>query len=310
MVLGLPVRVVSNEEAVLTAVAISQPLYSHTPPTSDQEWLIQIVVQPAAIPPGPAPADLMQRISYSGEGSWLMLHLGNWGQAHVDLAGRRATAVLTPEFASQPQLVSQCLLNTILLNFAVTSGLGMLHASCLVRDERAYLFLAPHHSGKSTTALRLALAGYRLLTDSMVFVRVEDGRVRLMGFPVGKVKLRPDVIPLFPELAPFVRPEIVREEVKYSLHLEEIDAGLLQKTAICPDHIQLYLLSRQDAAETAVEAATETAVWQAIMANSLYYDTAVAWQQNLAQLRLLVERVQSYRLTVGRDLEALLRAIG
>jgi hypothetical protein len=251
----------------------------------------------------------MQRITYSGQGSWLMLQLGNWGHAHVDLAAGRATAVLTPELASRPTLVSQCLLNTILLNFAIASGLGLLHASCLLRQERAYLFLAPHNSGKSTTTLRLMRAGFRLLTDSMVFVQAAGDGIRLIGFPVGKVKLRPDVLPLFPELTPFLRPEVVRAELKYSLSVEEMAAELVQKTAVCPTQFHLYLLARHEAAETVREAVTEAAVWQAVMMNSLYYDTAEVWQQNLAQLKPLVDRARPYRLTVGSELDSLLTAV-
>ncbi|MCB8946196.1 MAG: hypothetical protein H6658_20825 [Ardenticatenaceae bacterium] len=307
--MGRAVEVVSNETEVLTAVDHTLPLYTPAPPTDHPPFTIQLVVQPAINPPPPAPDDLMQQITYTGDTGWLMWQLGQWGQAYVDLAAGRATAVLTPQLAQRPELISQCLLHTILLNFMIASGWGLLHASCLVRDDQVLLLLAPHNTGKSTTALRLALSGYALLTDSMVFVDAEGEQVWLLGFPVGKIKLRQDVLGQFGALRPFLSPEIVRQETKYSLDLRQVDGAQVWPTAVSPTHITLCLMSRHDQPETMVRPAEITAVWQAITQNSLYYDTAAVWQQNLAQIERVVARAQAHHLTIGTDEAALLSVI-
>ncbi|MFQ5400690.1 MAG: hypothetical protein ACE5E7_13975 [Anaerolineae bacterium] len=304
---GHPVQLLSNEEGVLTAVDHTRPLYSTVPDSDHSPFTIQITVQPARVPPGPAPDDLMQRILYSGDGDWLMLHLGGWGHAHVDLAQFRATAVLVPELAQRPDLVSQCLLNTILLNFCIASGFGMLHASCLVQNGRALLLLAPHNSGKSTTALRLALAGWRLLSDSMVFTL--PGTDKLVGFPVGKIKLRRDMVAQFPPLQPLLAAEAVRDETKFSLDLRRVDETLVQTTAVAPARIDLCLLARHNRAETLLKPADETAVWEAVMMNSLYYDQAAVWRRNLAQLEPVIGRARAYHLTIGVESERVIKAI-
>jgi len=65
-----------------------------------------------------------------------------------------------PELAARPELVSRCLLNTLLNNLLTARGLSMLHATSLVQGNGGCCYCT-HGTGKSTTALRLALAGYR-----------------------------------------------------------------------------------------------------------------------------------------------------
>ena len=307
--MGRAVQVMSNEAGVLTAVNHTLPLYTTATPTADPPCTIQLVVQPAAVAPGSVPDDLMQRLTYTGDADWLLIQLGQWGQAHVDLGKKRATAVLSPELAQRPDLVSQCLLHTILLNFLIASGLGLLHASCLVQNNKALLLLAPHNTGKSTTALRLALADHALLTDSMVFVNSTGGRVQLLGFPVGKIKLRRDVLGQFPALRPFLAQEVVRQETKYSLDLRQVGAARVWQTAVFPTHLTLCLMTRHGHPETTLRSAEETAVWEAIVHNSLYYDSEAVWSKNLAQLRPLINQAKAYHLTIGTDEAQLLAAL-
>lgn len=63
-------------------------------------------------------------------------------------------------------------------------GWGILHASAVVRDGRAVLALGDKGAGKSTTALLLGRAGYQLLANDRVFIRLEpDGALRLLPWP-------------------------------------------------------------------------------------------------------------------------------
>ncbi|HFQ94432.1 MAG TPA: hypothetical protein ENK32_10510, partial [Anaerolineae bacterium] len=293
---GLTFTLRSNVAEVLTAVDLALPLYTQIESEMDApEIEIQVAARDGRLSTEPPPDDLMQRITYAGDGEWLALHLGEWGQVHVDLGRGRATAVIAPSLAQRPDLFAQCVLHTILLNFIIAAGYGMLHASCLERDGHALLLLAPHNTGKSTTALRLALAGWRLLTDSMVFVssgeilpqiarigadfdianpqnprnpRLKNEGIRLLGFPVGQIKLRADMAAQFPQLRPYLTPEIVRDETKYRLDLRQ--AGVpVWETAVTPSRAALCLLARHDAPDTRVTAVSQERVWEAIMRNSL-----------------------------------------
>ena len=303
---GHQLTIKSNQVEILTAVDHAIPLYTKSSQTKLPLGQIDLVVQPMCQPPDAALDDLMQQITYSGSDDWLIMQLGQWGKAHLDLTHQRGTAVLDPQLAARPELVSQCLLHTLVLNLVIAQGYGMLHASCLVRDGVALLLLAPHNTGKSTTALRLALAGFPLLTDSMVFV---DEAGFLHGFPVGIAKLRGDMVASFPELRPFLQTEVVRQETKYRVDLRAVDKRFVQETAtstssvqaVQPRKIVLCLLSRHDAPETVVEDATETAVTQAILQNSLYEDQPHVWQQNMAKLQKLLAGGTAVSLKIGTD---------
>ncbi|VAW41940.1 hypothetical protein MNBD_CHLOROFLEXI01-4826 [hydrothermal vent metagenome] len=303
---GHLLTVKSNQLELLTAVTHLLPLYSQSTHKKRPLGIIQLVVQPSHHSLASVPENLMQQITYSGSDDWLMIRLGAWGQAHLDLTDKRATAVLDPQLAARPDLVAQCLLHTLVLNLIIAQGYGMLHASCLLRDDVALLLLAPHNTGKSTTALRLALAGYPLLTDSMVFAD-ETG---LHGFPIGTIKLRADMVPHFPSCQPFLQTELVRSETKYRLDLRRMGTEFVQETAVQPKKVILCLLARHDMAESVVEDVTETAVTQAILHNSLYVDQPHIWQQNIANLRELLVGGTAVQLTIGTNPESLQEKVG
>jgi hypothetical protein len=306
---GRPIRLTSNDQGVLQAIDHCIPLYSVAPVTHDVSFHIQLVVQAGPISPGPPPEDLFDHIQYTGDADWLMMHLGAWGQCYVDLMAGRAWAVLAPPLAERPDLVGMCLLNTVLTNFFIAHGFAMLHASCLVRGERVLLLMAPHNSGKSTTALRLALAGYRLLSDSMIFLSMRQDEVQLLGFPVGKVKLRQDMLSEFPHLRPLLLPEHVRHEIKFSFDLRKFDPDLVYESAIRPSSIDLCLLERSEEAHTSLKPAEQDTVMKAVMANSLFYDTATVWHRNLALIGRLLERTRCHHLTIGRNGTAIVAAV-
>ena len=308
-VFGHPVHLSGNIQELLLAADFAQPLYSLTPDKDTAPFVIELVgrpVQSKAEGSGPAgsdplPDNLFDHIQYSGHGDWLAMQLGGWGLCHVDLAGKRALAVLAAELARQPALVSRYLLNTILTNFLIASGYGFLHATGLLRGRRALLLMAPHNSGKSTTALRLALAGYRLLSDSIIFVGGREEAVRLHGFPVGRIKLRPDMVAEFPRLQPLLENEPVRGEMKHAADLRHLDPALVHEASVEPSDICLCLLAQSGRSRTHVRPADLFEVMEAIMANSLFYDEADVWKQNLARIRPLVERARCYHLAVGND---------
>ncbi len=303
---GHALVVESNEEGLFTAVDLALQNYSQTNQTKPPLGALQLVVQPMRQPPGPAPDDLMQQITYSGSADWLMMQLGGWGVAHLDLAKKRGTAVLSPPLAARPELVAQCVLQTLLLNLIISHGYGMLHASCLVRDGVALLLLAPHNTGKSTTALRLALAGFRLLTDSMVFV---DGDGFLHGYPVGLAKLRGDMVDQFPELRPFLQPEVVRQETKYRVDLRSVNPDFVWETAVRSRKIILCLLSRHEQEATVVEEVGEAELIQAILHNSLYVDQPQVWRQNVSNLEKMLGGGTAVALKLGDAQEYVVAAI-
>jgi|SRR5579859_1671144 len=311
-VFGHAVRLAANQPGVLGAADFSAPLYSSAPPVDAPPLLIRLVVRPMPQPPGPLPENLFSHLQYTGGDDWLAIQLGAWGHCQVDLAAGRALAVLAPELAAEPEVVSRCLLNTLLNNLLTARGLSMLHATSLARDAdgaQVLLLIAPHGTGKSTTALRLALAGYPLMSDSQVYVSARPDGLQLTGFPVGRVKLRRDMLADFPQLRALLAPEEVRGETKFTLDLRRVDPALVRETAVAPERVELCLLTRHNAAATTLRPATRAEVMDVLMQNSLHYDRADAWRPNVAGMERLVDMATWHQLVVGTDAESLLEVI-
>jgi hypothetical protein len=298
---GRPIHIFSNDQAVLASVDYSQPLYSTAPATDAAPFTIQLVVRAAPVNPGPVPDNLVDWIQYTGDADWLAMQFGTWGHCHADLAANWARAVLTPQLARRPDLVSRCLLNTLFNNFLTFNGFSMLHATCLPHNGRVLLLMAPHNTGKSTTALRLALAGYPLMSDSQVYVTCDASGLQLTGFPVGRIKLRQDVVSEFPHLHPLLVPEQVRDETKYTLDLRQLTPALVCEEVVRPAAIELCLLTRSGTRDTHLTPATRPAVMEAVMLNSLFYDTAAVWRRNLTSIGQLVDRARLHHLAIGSD---------
>jgi len=303
------IRVGSNDEDVLSAVDNSLPLYSVVLPSDGASFAVQFVVQAGPLDPGPPPENLFDYVQYTGDASWLTIRLDAWGHCYIDLIDGRAVAVLSPRLAQRPDLISLCLLNTILTNFFIGDGYGMLHASCLLRNGRALLLLAPHNSGKSTTALRLALAGHQLVSDSMIFLSPASETMQLLGFPVGKVKLRGDMVVAFPRLQALMEEEPVGDETKYGVDLRRVDPGLVCDSAVTPDAIDLCLLTRSKGAATRLMPATRDAVVDAVTMNSLFFDTDSVWRCNLASIERLLKQARCYHLAIGSDVDGILGVV-
>ena len=296
---GRSLEISSNDPLALEAVDFCRPLYSTAPSVRARPGVVQLVVDPGTVRPDPVPDDLVRRVRYVGHGSWVILQAGTWGTAFVDLEAQIARVVLTPELAQRPDLVSACLLNTVFLNLFIGSGMGMLHASCLLRDGRAILLMGPHNSGKSTTALRLARSGYRLFSDSMVFVARCGEDLQFLGFPVGRVRLRGDAVGNFPELKALLEEEQVRDETKYSVDLRACDADMVQEKAVIPGRVELCLLERGERRESRLQPASRETVLKAVFVNSLYFDREEIWQRNLELLEEIVDRARCHHLTIG-----------
>lgn len=309
-VFGWPVVLSSDFEPVLDAAGLTEPLYSRIPPLDREPFRIRIAVNRADPEPSPVPESLVPLIRYTGSGDWIHIDLAVWGQAFAELRRGEAVVVLDASLAARPDLITLAVLNTLLTNFLTRHGYAMLHATGLIQGDRVLLLMAPHNSGKSTTALRLALGGgFSLLTDSMVYVARTEGGVQLAGFPVGRGKLRRDMLPAFPDLRELLSPEQVRDEVKFVLDLRRLDPRLVHEEAVYPRSVDWCLLTRTDRPQSAIRPAMEAEAWEAIMANSLHYDEPGVWEENLREIEPLVSMARFWHLELGRNGEDVVEVI-
>src|SRR5688572_29309046 len=298
-VFGQRVLFASNQETILEAATFAEQMYSSWRLREDPGWRVYLTVHDPDPAPPPPPERLIDLVHYAGAEDWLSIGLREWGSCIVDMKGGEAHAVLTSSLAEHPQLVCQVLLNTILNNLATRHGFSMLHASALVKDEDILVLQAPHGTGKSTTALRLLLNGYQLLSDSQIYLAEQDGELWMGGFPIGRIKLREDMLPLFPALAAEAQAEPVRNETKHRVELTRVDSALTRSEMIQVERVEFCLLERWDRSESKIEPLSEAELWSEIMVNSLHYDTPELWNDNLKRVDLLIRKAKLHRLRIG-----------
>ena len=307
-VFGHPVIFDSNHEKILDSATFAEEMYSTADSQNEVLWRIHLTVR-SGFEPVPPPERLIDLIHYTGADDWLSIDLLEWGNCLVDLKRAEAYAVLAASLAEKPRQVCLVLLNTILNNFLTRHGYSMLHASALVKDGNILVLQAPHGTGKSTTALRLLFNGYRLLSDSQIYIGERDNELWLGGFPVGRIKLRADMLPHFPALAAEAEPEPVRNETKHRVELKRVDSALAYPQMIPIHRVEYCLLERWDKSESQIESLSEEELWHEIIVNSLHYDTPEVWVENLRRVDLLLNHANLHRLRIGTSEDEIIKTV-
>lgn len=308
-IFGHPVLFDSNHANILDSASLAEQMYSTSETQHQPAWRVHLTVHDSGLEPAPPPERLIDLVHYAGADDWLSIDLREWGNCFVDMQRGDAYAVLSSSLAENPEQVCQVLINTILTNFITRQGYSMLHASALVKDEHILLLQAPHGTGKSTTALRLLLNGYKLLSDSMIYIGEHNGELWMGGFPVGRIKLRTDMLPLFPALAAEAKQEPVRNETKHLVDLMRLDPTLAHQEMLRIHRVEYCLLERWDKPESQLESISEEDLWSEIMVNSLHYDTAKLWNENLRKVDVLVRKATLHRLRIGTSQDEILKTV-
>ena len=308
-IFGHPVLFDSNHARVLDSASLAEKMYSTSDIQNGPVWRVHLTVHDSEPQPAPPPERLVDLVHYAGADDWLSIDLRQWGNCFVDMKRGEAHAILSSSLAENPEQVCQLLLNTILNNFATRRGYSMLHASALIKDEHILVLQAPHGTGKSTTALRLLLNGYQLLSDSQIYLGERDGALWMGGFPVGRIKLRADMLPLFPALASEAKEEPVRNETKHRVDLMRVDPTLTYRQMIRIRRVEFCLLERWDRSESKIESLSEDELWPEIMANSLHYDTPELWNENLRRVGLMLRNAHLHRLRIGTSEDEIIRTV-
>lgn len=305
---GSPAGITSNQAEVLDAARLSAGRFSRSGEPGPFPARIQIVVRSQAT--APLPPDLPERLVYLGLGDWLTVSAGEWGHGFANLATREAHVFLSPALAAEARLVSRYFIDHYLLNFLLTEW-AMLHASCVVKEGRLIVMVAPHNVGKSTTALRLLRAGYSFLADGMVLIKERDdekGRGGLVGgYPIGEVKLRDDVLALFPEYAG--ESVQVREHRKTVVNLRQAHPGQLVEGVFRPSAIHICLVERSPDNASRLTPLTAQDALPTLAANTVFWDEPPRLAHNTVVLDQLTQTAQFYRLSIGTDTQSLLVAM-
>ncbi|HEY4690442.1 MAG TPA: hypothetical protein VIK33_14090 [Anaerolineae bacterium] len=304
---GIPATISSNDEGVLAAARLSAARYSRSDIQRGRPIRIRCIVADRG-PREPIPDDLADRLVYSGLEDWITLSAGEWGRGFANLQSREACVFLSPALAHDARFVSRYFLDHYVLNMVLTEW-AMLHASCAfdVERQRLIVMVATHNIGKSTTALRLARAGYAFLADGMALLQREGDSLVVGGYPIGEVKLRDDVLAWFPEY----RGQAVhaREQQKTIVNLRAAHPSRIVETLITPASIHLCFVERHAAPETRVAVTHMPEVLPIVAANTAYWNDAARLEHNTITLHHLLRIASLHRLYLGSDPDGIIAAV-
>jgi hypothetical protein len=174
-------------------------------------------------------------------------------------------------------------------------------------NEQLIIMVAPHNTGKSTTALRLLRAGYKFLADGMALLQQTGQGFEVGGYPIGEVKLRDDVLALFPEYSG--QRVLVREQRKTVVNLRQIHPGLLVEKTIRPTSILLCFLERGNTGQTSVEKISPEDALPLLAGNTVFWDEAERLAANNNTLHSFIRAAKCYQLKTDNNFEELLAAI-
>ncbi len=304
---GVPVWITANDPRFLEAARLSKRRFSRGRSAGSAPMRLRMVRLPAQEGER-LPRDLPDRLVYSGVDDRIMISAGNLGCAFGDLGAREACVFLADPVVADPGIVSRYFIDHYITNFLFTEW-AMLHASCVVDSVRGRLVIlvAPHNAGKSTTALRLAEAGFDFLADGMVLLRLDGDRLTAGGYPIGEVRLRDDVLARFPELTGERIP--VREHEKTIVDLRAVDRLRIRETTMEIESVDVLCVRRTDGQETSVEPISTGEASGVLAGNTVYWDEPSRLRHNEAILRRLLERARLHRMHLGWDVERLVAAV-
>jgi len=304
---GLRAMITANQPDILAAARLSAGRFSRAEsPNGGQSMRIQLVV--SREPADPVPADLPERLVYSGVERWITVSAGAWGHGFANLDTREAAIFLSPELAAETRLVSRYFIDHYLLNFILTEW-AMLHASCVLDLDRQRLIvmIAPHNTGKSTTALHLLRAGYHFLADGMALFQPRGDDFIVGGYPIGEVKLRDDVLSQLPDYGgEAVR---VREQRKTVVNLRQAHPNRLVETLVNPSDIHLYFVERSGGVQTRIKPLSPAEVELWLRANTVYWDEPAHLAHNTDALQVLLQAASLRRLELGTDVAGIVAAL-
>jgi len=304
---GHPVHLSTNDPQVLQAARLCAARYSRSDCEAPRMQLHVLVDR--QLGHQPLPQDWPTQLRGMGVGQWLTVNRDPWVNAFADTSSRTAVALVSGSLAREPYYLSRYICDRFILNLVMGEELGRLHASCLVRDHRAVLLSGPNNSGKSTTALRLALAGYGMVSDGMTHIRVHPTGLELLGYPVGETKLRHDVLGWFPALAAVGRSVAVGEHTKIVLDLRKVDHVHPVADSVRPREFVLAHLALTPHEISRSESISTEEMLRLVWPEASFVEGESAMQRNLRVLRRLLKETRCYRLEIGSDPASLLETI-
>jgi hypothetical protein len=201
--------------------------------------------------------------------------------------------------------LSHPLLTLPLIEMLKRRGMYSIHAAGVSRGGRGLLLAGSSGAGKTTLAVALARAGFEFMGDDMLFLSTDTSRLRIHAFP-DEVDVTEHTASFFPELQPLLARPKRPGWPKWAFRAESVFDTQVAWT--CTPAALVFPSI----------AATHTSRLEPIGAREALMDIAPnvlltepgACQEHLAILARLANETPCYRLSTGRDFDALPDLLG
>ena len=222
----------------------------------------------------------------------------------ADLHTRRVIGRFSAAMAGNSAYWRTVIFPMLVSVLAGSVGLVELHASCVARDRQGLVLIGPSRSGKSTLALALSQAGFRLLSDDRTLCSFRQGKLQAYGLP-RPLKLRRDAASWFEEFHD--REPIDVQNGERVFYCEPNGRSGRQSLAACEPQILLFL-ERQQGFGFRMTPMTRSEVRRHIELD-LLAEGPVAIQKQEETLQNLVT-LPSWQLRYGGSPQSIAKQIG
>lgn len=248
----------------------------------------------------------LQAVNSVGPG-FRRLELLDRGRLDLDLRARQAQLTLAEESRAT---AAGYFLMPLLCEGLIQAGHHPVHAACLAvpceGQSRSVLIVAKSGTGKSTTALALADAGWRLMGDDLALVCRQEDRLMAWGFP-RMIHVRRPTLALLPWLNDLpLAPSSL--DGTFDLPLGALGRRACGSRARPLEPALLLILDRPNPVEHRCERLDRAAALGALAEENVQPIEGCAdanAQTAFARFAELVQRTPAYRLSVGPRLDGL-----
>jgi hypothetical protein len=216
-------------------------------------------------------------------------------RARIDAAAGSALVSVLEPVEEVAWAATRPLVTLPLLELLKRRGVFGVHAAGVALDGRGIALAGSSGSGKTTLALALALAGFDLLGDDMLFLRVDDGEPALLAFP-DELDVSETTVSFFPELESRLRPDELAGAAKRQLDPAALEAGTVTEARPA---LVLFPQVSPGGPSTVTPLSSDEALLE--LAPNVLLTEPSSSQRHLEALGSLVRAGRAFRLTTGRD---------
>jgi len=237
VVAGAAAEIRTNSESILAIAEQCFPRLQARPSVCELRMRLWADQDGASRPPWPLPY-------FRGLGRLIFGGFDSESSVIIDLASRRISGRFSTAMAADDHYWKRVIFPRLITGVGPAIAVTELHCACLSWNGCGLVLFGVPGAGKSTLALALARHGFSLLSEDWTYFSRCDADLAAWGLPSG-VKLLPDTIRHFPELAEFETSIGLNGEESYQMQPER-DFGI--SLAHCCRPKWLVLLDREEKA--------------------------------------------------------------